>query len=62
MRLGFVILLPEKGKTRLECVKEVSRDIGKILILIVPLLLIAAVIEVTISAKLADMILQNAKT
>jgi stage II sporulation protein M len=57
MRLGFVIMMPEKGKTRFECAKEVSRDIGKILILIIPLLLIAAVIEVTISARLADMML-----
>lgn len=56
MRLGFVILFPGKGKTRSACVREVFRDIIKISILIIILLFIAAVIEVMISARLAEML------
>ena len=56
MRLGFVILVPGKGKTRIFCVKEVLADCLKILILIITLLLLAAVIEVTISARIAEML------
>ena len=56
MRFGFVIITPGNGKTRIESVRDVLRDAGKILILIIPLLLIAAIIEVTVSARLAEMI------
>lgn len=56
MRLGFVIIMPEKGKTRIACLKDVTADALKILILIIPMLLIAAIIEITISAALAKML------
>jgi len=56
MRLGFVIIFSEKGKTRVECLNEFIRDFLRILILIMVLLMIAAVIEVTISAKFASVL------
>jgi len=56
IRLGFVIIMPKKGKTRIECLREVSSDAVKILILIIPMLLIAAAVEITISAELAKML------
>lgn len=56
MRLSFIILFPGKGKTRGVCVKGVLQDIIKISILIIILLFIAAVIEVMISARLAEML------